>query len=65
MKTFTVSGQAHGVVDVQIKGIEAENEKEAVEKAKELFAKGEASSIRYSDDDAACFDFVPLYSEEL
>jgi hypothetical protein len=65
LKTFTVNGQAHGVVDVQLTDIEAESKEEAMEKAKEIFARGEHGSIRYSDDDAACFDFVPYFSEEL
>ncbi|MCK4814915.1 hypothetical protein KA005_04020 [bacterium] len=65
MGKFNVNGQAHGVVDVQLTGIEADSKKEAMEKAKEIFARGEHGSIKYSDDDAACFDFVPFYSEEL
>jgi len=65
MKTFSVNGQAHGVVDVKLTGIEANSKEEAMEKAKEIFARGEHGSIRYSDDDAACFDFIPFHSEEL
>ena len=65
MGNYSVNGQAHGVVDVKLTDIEADSKEEAMEKAKEIFARGEHGAINYSDDDAACFDFVPFYSEEL
>lgn len=64
MKTFEVTGQALGVVEVSYE-VKAENKEDAMSKAESLFKTGEMGVVKYLDDDMATIDFEPSTVDEI